>query len=140
MRSNQQNFYLSILLCSGLLLAGCQNPAKNQVKNTTAVQASGSSNNGVSSPEVGGNITTQISVCQNELASLRRLNPDAYNTKQAEFSRLVNNASLYKSVRSDVNPSTKATVDALFTFRTNRLCADISREVMLSLIAKGEAD
>ncbi|PVZ80265.1 hypothetical protein C9426_33055 [Serratia sp. S1B] len=141
MRSNKQNMYLSILLCSGLLLAGCQSPAKkNQVNNTTVVQPVDKPSSRVSSPSVDENKITQISTCQNELNSLKMLNQKAYIAKQAEFSRLVNNASLYKSVRGDINPSTKATIDALFTFRTTRLCADISREVMLSLIQRGEAN
>ncbi|KEY56632.1 hypothetical protein [Serratia sp. DD3] len=140
MRSSQQKFYLGVLWCGILLLAGCQATAKKTHQpETVSIQAPVNSHSEVATPKVVEEPkTSQIGLCQSELASLKQINPKAYAAKQAHFNRLVNNASLYNSVRGEVNPATKDTIDALYKYKTNQLCADIAREVMQGLIQKGE--
>ncbi|MOA65835.1 hypothetical protein D3C78_1923640 [compost metagenome] len=72
------------------------------------------------------------------MASLKQVNPKAYAIKQANFNRLVNNASVYSAVRGDVSSTTKDTLDALYKYKTNQLCAEIERDVLQGLIQRGE--
>lgn len=144
MISNQKNLCFGVLLCSGLLLAGCQNTAKKASQDksnvTTTVEAPPQQISVASPPPPAPEPkTNKIGLCQSELASLKQVNPRAYAVKQAQFNRLVNNASVYSAVRGDVNATTKDTLDALYKYKTNQLCADIEREVLQGLIQRGES-
>lgn len=143
MISTQKNLCLGVVLCSGLLLAGCQKtaPTSSQDSQTSTVQAPPQqiSVSPPPPPAAEENKTSKIGLCQSELASLKQVNPKAYATKQANFNRLVNNASVYSAVRGDVNSTTKDTLDALYKYKTNQLCAEIEREVLQGLIQRGES-
>lgn len=143
MISTQKNLCLGVVLCSGLLLAGCQKTAQtsSQDSQTSTVQAPPQqiSVSPPPPPAVEENKTSKIGLCQSELASLKQVNPKAYAVKQANFNRLVNNASVYSAVRGDVNSTTKDTLDALYKYKTNQLCAEIEREVLQGLIQRGES-
>ncbi|WP_025121997.1 MULTISPECIES: hypothetical protein [unclassified Serratia (in: enterobacteria)] len=144
MISTQKNLCLGVVLCSGLLLAGCQKTAQtsSQDSQTSTVQAPPqqiSVSPPPPAPAAEENKTSKIGLCQSELASLKQVNPKAYAVKQANFNRLVNNASVYSAVRGDVNSTTKDTLDALYKYKTNQLCAEIEREVLQGLIQRGES-
>lgn len=145
MISTQKTLCLGVVLCSGLLLAGCQKSAQTSSQNdaqaTTTVQAPPQeiSMSPPPQPAVEENKTSKIGLCQSELASLKQVNPKAYAVKQANFNRLVNNASVYSTVRGDVNAATKDTLDALYKYKTNQLCAEIERDVLQGLIQRGES-
>lgn len=143
MISTQKTLCLGVVLCSGLLLAGCQKTAQtsSQDSQTSTVQAPPQqiSVSPPPPPAVEENKTSKIGLCQSELASLKQVNPKAYAVKQANFNRLVNNASVYSAVRGDVNSTTKDTLDALYKYKTNQLCAEIEREVLQGLIQRGES-
>ncbi|MGL5384362.1 MAG: hypothetical protein ACRDCA_00565 [Serratia sp. (in: enterobacteria)] len=143
MISTQKNLCLGVVLCSGLLLAGCQKTAQtsSQDSQTSTVQAPPQqiSVSPPPPPAVEETKTSKIGLCQSELASLKQVNPKAYAVKQANFNRLVNNASVYSAVRGDVNSTTKDTLDALYKYKTNQLCAEIEREVLQGLIQRGES-
>ncbi|HHN9153078.1 TPA: hypothetical protein ACP7Q6_004885, partial [Escherichia coli] len=66
---------------------------------------------------------------------LKRIDSAVYNKRKAEFDKLVSGASLYNGVRSDVGNYTQSAVDALYRFRSDKLCADISGDV-LQLLSK----
>ncbi|MFZ1875394.1 hypothetical protein [Serratia sp. D1N4] len=145
MISSQKSLCLGVLLCSGLLLAGCQS---NQAKRTVSQNQPPVTN--VQSPPQQISVsppppapteakTNKIGLCQNELAALRQVSPRAYALKKAQFDRLVSNASVYSAVRGDVNTDTKETLDALYKFKTNQICADIERSVLQGLIQRGES-
>ncbi|CAI1727352.1 Uncharacterised protein [Serratia fonticola] len=141
MISNPKNLCLGVLLCSGLLLAGCQNTAKKdgQNKSQMAVTVVPPSQQISVTPSPAPEAkTNKISLCQSELASLKQVNPKVYAVKQSQFSRLVNNASVYGAVRGNINMTTKDTLDALYKYKTNQLCADIEHDVLQSLIQTGE--
>ncbi|HHQ4313613.1 TPA: hypothetical protein ACSTLY_004398 [Serratia fonticola] len=144
MISTQKNLYLGVILCSGLLLAGCQKTAQTRWQESppaTTVQAPPQqiSVSPPPQPAVEETKTSKIGLCQSELASLKQVNPKAYAAKQANFNRLVNNASVYGAVRGDVNATTKDTLDALYKYKTNQLCAEIERDVLQGLIQRGES-
>ncbi|OMQ20485.1 hypothetical protein BMI79_18280 [Serratia oryzae] len=81
----------------------------------------------------------RLGLCQSELASLQSVNPKAYAAKKAYFDSLVRNASVYSAVRGDVNTQTKDTLDALYKYKTNQVCAEIERDVLNGLIRRGES-
>ncbi|WP_127956901.1 hypothetical protein [Serratia microhaemolytica] len=141
MGSNQSKLYLCLLLCSGVLLSGCQyaQNSSGQTSNS-AVPPSAAARSNLTAEQAASVDTknSKIGICQSELASLKRINPKAYEAKQAYFNELVNNAAIYGAVRADVNEGTKDTLDALYRYKTNQLCSEIEREVLQSLIERGE--
>lgn len=143
MISTQKNLCLGVILCSGLLLAGCQKTSQTRWQEhppATTVQAPPQQISVSPPPEPAAAETkaSKIGLCQSELASLKQVNPKAYAIKQANFNRLVNNASVYSAVRGDVSSTTKDTLDALYKYKTNQLCAEIERDVLQGLIQRGE--
>lgn len=76
--------------------------------------------------------------CSRELKALRRLDARLYNRRKAQFDRLMSGASVYAGLRSDVAGGTREAVDAMYRFRTGRLCAEISRDVLDALARQGE--
>lgn len=81
----------------------------------------------------------KMGLCQSQLASLRSISPKTYGVRKAQFDGLVNSASVYTAVRGEVSGQTKETVDALYKYKTNQICADIERDVMQGLIRRGES-
>ncbi|EBS3707161.1 hypothetical protein EHB58_24000 [Salmonella enterica subsp. enterica serovar Hull] len=71
--------------------------------------------------------------CSRELKALRRLDAQLYSRRKAQFDRLMSNAAIYAGLRTDVAGSTREAVDAMYRFRTSRLCAEISRDVLDAL-------
>ncbi|MBL5903927.1 hypothetical protein [Serratia fonticola] len=139
----QKNLCLGVILCSGLLLEGCQKTSQTRWQEhppATTVQAPPQQISVSPPPEPAAaeTKTSKIGLCQSELASLKQVNPKAYAIKQANFNRLVNNASVYSAVRGDVSSTTKDTLDALYKYKTNQLCAEIERDVLQGLIQRGE--
>lgn len=139
MISSQKNLCLGVLFCSSLILTGCQNTDKKapQDKSRATAVAAVSPKQVSASPSAAK--MTKIDLCQSELASLRQINPKAYALQKAYFARLLSNASVYSAVRGDVNAATKDTLDALYKYKTNQICAEIEREVLQSLIQRGES-
>lgn len=76
--------------------------------------------------------------CQKTLDSLQVVNPSAWKRHKAEFDTLIRSASQYGAVRDGVSDKTKDTVDAMYQFRTSKICSDIENEVMDALISHGE--
>lgn len=83
----------------------------------------------------GGDILT----CQNDLNSLKQVNDKAWKVRKRDFDSLVASASVYASVRTDVNGKTRDTLDALYRFKTNKLCVQIERDVLDGLVVRGES-
>ncbi|EBF0843292.1 hypothetical protein DDQ86_20115 [Salmonella enterica] len=76
--------------------------------------------------------------CSRELTVLKRLNTRQYTQRKAQFDRLMSGASVYAEIRTDVAGGTREAVDAMYRFRTGRLCAEISRDVLDALARQGE--
>ncbi|HAG3364623.1 TPA: hypothetical protein G8387_003872 [Salmonella enterica] len=71
--------------------------------------------------------------CDRELKALKKLDARSYAVRRAQFTRLMSGASLYASIRTDVAGGTREAVDAMYRFRTGKLCAEISRDVLDAL-------
>lgn len=76
--------------------------------------------------------------CQRELEALKRIDIRVYNQRKAEFDTVMQGADIYSGVRSDVSESTQNAVDAYYRYRVDKLCADISKNVLDSLSDKGK--
>lgn len=77
-------------------------------------------------------------VCRKELDILKRLDNARYVSRKAVFDKLMSGARLYGDVRGDLQSGTRSTVDALFSYKLEKLCADISQDVLNSLSRIGE--
>ncbi|MGF6188965.1 hypothetical protein [Serratia sp. 2723] len=80
-----------------------------------------------------------ILTCQRDLDSLKRVNDKAWTSRKADFDALVSGVSVYASVRGNVNVNTRDTLDSLYRYKTNQICAQIERDVLDGLISRGES-
>ncbi|EEM0617491.1 TPA: hypothetical protein JDK12_004916 [Salmonella enterica subsp. diarizonae] len=71
--------------------------------------------------------------CRRELDALKKIDIPLYNKRKVEFDRLISGASLYNGVRGDISNNTQSAVDALYRFRADKLCADISSDLLNQL-------
>jgi hypothetical protein len=78
------------------------------------------------------------STCQQELLALSKVNQAAYAQRKASFDDLLASASVYTNVRGDIGEDTRTTMDALYKYKTQKLCSDIEQSVRQALINRGE--
>lgn len=116
-------------LVFALVLAGCQTPAK-PVNKTSVPQEQG--------PTQAERETARLQQCQKELEALRTVQPKQFSVYKQAFDRLMSGAAQYSGLRTRVNADTQDTVDALYRYRVNKLCAQIDQAVLLGLAKRGE--
>lgn len=80
----------------------------------------------------------QITFCRQALESLQKVNPSRARKLNSDFNALVNAASQYNSVRGQVGDTTRQAIDSMYHFKSIKLCADIDKELMDSLVVRGE--
>lgn len=121
---------LSLLLLT-TLLSGCKAPVRPQVTGLrpTATPTEQPLGRGVQ----------HLQQCQQQLKILSTLQDVSYPPTQREFDRLMRGAAQYAGLRTRVNESTQDTVDALYRYRVNLLCAQINQAVLNRLAEKGGA-
>lgn len=140
---------LSGILFMVAVLAGCQSrtPAHTGTAPVPAVRpvtgADDAANpmgtkDSVGRGDTAGN-NNGLTLCRNDLNSLKQVNEKAWQVRQKDFSALVAGASVYARVRGDVNGNTRDTLDALYRYKTNQLCARIERDVLDGLVVRGES-
>ncbi|WP_017891039.1 hypothetical protein [Serratia sp. S4] len=112
-----------------LVLAGCQTPSK-PLKKASVPQEYG--------PTQAEREVARLQQCQKELEALRTLQPKQFSVYKQEFDRLMSGAVQYSGLRTRVNADTQDTVDALYRYRVNKLCAQIDQAVLLGLAERGE--
>lgn len=83
--------------------------------------------------------TDRLHHCQAQLDVLRTLKSSQYLHLKQDFDSLMHGASLYAGLRDNVNGDTQNTVDALYLYRVNYLCARITQSVMTGLVTLGDA-
>ncbi|EAO1992407.1 hypothetical protein E0G79_21785 [Salmonella enterica] len=74
-----------------------------------------------------------VDKCGRELKALKRLDARRYALRKTQFDRLMSGASVYADVRTDVAGGTRDAVDAMYRFRTGKLCSEISQDVLDAL-------
>ncbi|EJV7098643.1 hypothetical protein P6694_005144 [Escherichia coli] len=116
-----------LVLLTGMLLGGCESkPGIKSLQQTTEIKPTSSSGDRLDDVE-------KMERCRRELEALKKIDSAVYNKRKAEFDKLVSGASLYNGVRGDVGNYTQSAVDALYRFRSDKLCADIASDVLKGL-------
>ncbi|MCE9976074.1 hypothetical protein LZ617_24465, partial [Escherichia coli] len=116
-----------LVLLTAMLLGGCESkPGIKPLQQTTGIKPASSSGDRLDDVE-------KMERCRRELEALKKIDSAVYSKRKAEFDKLISGASLYNGVRSDVGNYTQSAVDALYRFRSDKLCADIASDVLLGL-------
>lgn len=116
-----------LVLFIGMLLGGCESKSGiESLQQKSGIKPTSSSGDRLDDVE-------KMERCRRELEALKKIDSAVYNKRKAEFDKLVSGASLYNGVRSDVGNYTQSAVDALYRFRSDKLCADIASDVLREL-------
>lgn len=75
----------------------------------------------------------RLKLCQEQLQVLRSINEKQYLEYKRAFDTLMNGASQYAGLRPSVNNVTQDTVDALYRYKVNYLCAEVDQMVLVGL-------
>lgn len=126
---------LALLACGTLTLSGCTG------KRTTSAGLSASHNTEHAAAEkaAADQEVARLTQCQKELDALKGINPEQHQKFLQAFSRLMSGTAQYGNLRTLVNTQTQETVDALYRYKVNRLCADITQATLTGLADRGEA-
>ena len=134
---------MPLLMAVILSLSGCQNtPFQNKAdmtgreKNANASVSEQATISDV--PKKARPDATPVEQCQRELVALSKINPGMYENRRVAFTELLKKASVYSSVRQDISQETKETIDALYKYKTQKLCHDIEQDIQQSLMTGGE--
>lgn len=121
---------------AGLLAVGCGANQVSMKKNSDVEANNISQVESVASDKL--NDIEKMEWCRRELEALKRIDIRMYNQRKAEFDRVMQGADIYSGVRSDVRASTQDAVDAFYRYRVDKMCADISKNVLDSLSDKSQ--
>lgn len=134
--------FILLLPVAVFLLAGCSLTSNKKTPvPAPSTSASTALQKPVNQPEpVQAKNTEQakIDYCRRALDSLKQVNPKQAQKYNTSFNSLVSAASQYNSVRDQVAVSTRQAVDSMYQFKAAKLCADIDKELMDSLVTRGE--
>ncbi|KYQ98865.1 hypothetical protein AWY96_10205 [Serratia plymuthica] len=119
------------VLAFALILTGCQTAQKTAKKPLPEQKTQ--------TPTQAELEAARLQQCQKELEALRTVQPKQFTGYKQEFDRLMNGAAQYSGLRTRVNAETQDTVDALYRYRVNKLCAQIDQAVLLGLAERGES-
>ncbi|MDC6117548.1 hypothetical protein [Serratia rubidaea] len=117
----------TLIACAAILLSGCQN-----ARHTVPQDAHTADN------DSGQTQTTRLNQCQQALDALEDIQPQQYATFHQEFDRLMSGAAQYAALRNRVTEETQETVDALYRYKVNRLCANILQATLTGLAERAE--
>ena len=79
----------------------------------------------------------RLDSCRKALESLKEVNPKQADKLGNEFTALLSAATQYNSVRSKVAEPTKQGIDSMYQFKSIKLCADIEKALIDSLVKRG---
>jgi hypothetical protein len=126
MRIGGHYILLSVLSCI-LLVSGCKNfRAPPPVLNQPAVNSEAEEQK------------VRMAQCQRDLETLKDVDPKEYDVKKRQFSALMNNAARYSTLRKDISNLSQGTVDALYKYKADKLCFELSADVLTGMIKGGE--
>ena len=125
-----------VVFLASLLAVGCGANQVSMKKNSDVEANNISQVESVASDKL--NDIEKMEWCRRELEALKRIDIRMYNQRKAEFDRVMQGADIYSGVRSDVRASTQDAVDAFYRYRVDKMCADISKNVLDSLSDKSQ--
>jgi len=134
--NSRRNVVKGVVCVITLTLAGC---SSSQGGNATEEKARGGPDhiNAMRVERI--QEADRLAQCQKELEALKGIDAQRHDAYSAGFSRLMSGAAQYASLRPRVNAETQATVDALYTYKVNKLCADIRQASLVGLAERGES-
>jgi len=77
-----------------------------------------------------------IARCEKELMALKALSNSNQTELDGKFEHVMSGAASYANVRNVVDPETQRAVDALYHFRSAKVCAEIRSRMLESLVAQ----
>ncbi|EIW9479476.1 MULTISPECIES: hypothetical protein [Klebsiella] len=80
----------------------------------------------------------RLNACRQALDSLKEVNPKEASRLGSEFTALIGAASQYNSVRMKVADPTRQGIDSMYQFKSIKLCADIEKSLIDSLVMRGD--
>lgn len=75
----------------------------------------------------------RLKLCHKQLSALHNIDVKQYQHYKQAFDSLMSGASQYAGLRTRVNSDTQDTVDALYRYKVNYLCAGIDNAVLNGL-------
>lgn len=75
----------------------------------------------------------RLQLCHKQLSALHNIDVKQYQHYKQAFDSLMSGASQYAGLRTRVNSDTQDTVDALYRYKVNYLCAGIDNAVLNGL-------
>lgn len=118
-----------MITCIGVFCTGCVDQNANNL-------LSKQKNSNVSVNTDNLSDIDRLELCRRELEVLKKIDLSVYNKRKAEFNKIISGASAYNNVRKDVPRNTQITVDSLYRYRSDKLCFDISNDVLNILTKK----
>ncbi|MGA4538313.1 hypothetical protein ACK6V0_24280 [Citrobacter braakii] len=112
-----------IVLSMGMLVSGCKStpePGVINKKNTVVNSISGDNISDIA----------RMENCRREIEALKAINTKIYQQRKKEFDAIVAGASVYIGVRGEINSQTQIAVDSYYKYKSEKLCADISSDVL----------
>ena len=120
----RRSLVYAVFACVVFLLSGCgSHPSDDEESAPDYVQETESA---------------RLKQCQKELEALNTIASVEYTKYRKEFDRLMNGAAQYAGLRTMVGSGTRNTVDALYHYKVNLLCADVSQAMLKGLTERGE--
>lgn len=80
----------------------------------------------------------ELQQCKDQLNALHTINKEQYQHYKQVFDGLMSGAAQYASMRANVSGNTQETVDALYRYKVNFLCAEMNQAVLIELAKRGE--
>ncbi|EAR4436884.1 hypothetical protein EOG74_05030 [Salmonella enterica] len=120
---------ISFIFFLMIILVGCANKGKDRqsiISDNSQVVVMGVASDSLN--DIG-----RMERCQRELDALKKINNSVYIKRKKEFDGLMSGAGIYSGVRSDVSIYTQQAVDSYYRYHADKLCADISVDVLNNL-------
>lgn len=132
----------ALLWCAAFLASGCGLSTHDGQLATPAASLTPESET-VAQPEPVAGDTSGAGVvrmqnCQKELEALSGLDSTKYGHYRAAFDAIMSSAAAYFGVRSQVRNDTQNAIDALYDYKTRRVCAEIHQTLLLRLADTAE--
>ncbi|HHR0975598.1 TPA: permease [Klebsiella michiganensis] len=133
-----RSLFTSIAPLALILLAGCNSIQSRQSAGLVKPLSESTLSQQQTEQQRIADEQARLDTCRKALESLKEVNPKQADKLGNEFTALLSAASQYNSVRSKVAESTKQGIDSMYQFKSIKLCADIEKELIDSLVKRGE--
>lgn len=79
-----------------------------------------------------------LRLCHKQLSALHNIDEKQYQHYKQAFDSLMSGASQYAGLRTRVNSDTQETMDALYRYKVNYLCAGVDNAVLIGLAERAK--